>query len=214
MSVVSRTALILLFLLSVSSEAAMAHRVNLHALQQGRIVKVHAYWADGTDARDAVIKAIDSNGKTVSQGITDSDGICMFSLPRAGVYSLVFDAGMGHRAESSLEYKLPEDLKSSASGNSWGQAFAHPGPLQPCHEYIKSKAGSPASQCAIPDAMLRQIDAMLDRKLRPVLDELLVLRERDNRIRIRDITGGLGYILGIAGLALWFSARKERGKRR
>ncbi len=202
----------MLFLLVCSSGAAMAHRVNIHALQKGRVVQVHAYWVDGTDARDAELKAIDSNGKVAFQGITDKDGVCMFSLPRAGVYRLVFDAGMGHRAETSLEYSLSEDLKSSSMENSVAEAHASLTPRQQGTELQKSGAASGTSDCTIPDAVLTRIDAMMDRKLRPVLDELSALRERDNRIRIRDVTGGLGYILGIAGLAAWFSARKGNGK--
>ncbi len=211
----------LLFLLFFSVQTASAHRVNIHALQEGRVVKVHAYWVDGTDAQRAVLKAVDSNGKVVFQGITDDGGVCMFSLPQAGEYRLVFDAGMGHRAETLLEYRLPSDLKEF--GDEALASFPPDGPST--GEAVSSGGVSNAGvggrvhndrfrldSGKVPATLLMQIDAMLDRKLRPVLDELSGLRERDNRIRIRDVTGGLGYILGLAGFAAWFSARKRRSE--
>jgi len=217
MTVAPRVLVMLLLLLFFPVNSAVAHRVNIHALQEGRVVKVHAYWVDGTDAQRAVLKAVDTKGKVVFMGLTDDQGICMFSLPQAGKYSLIFDAGMGHRAETMLEYSFTSDLKESGdqvlaslapSGASKGEAVSG--------EVLSAGVGSSVDDkfsldsCKVPARLLRQMDAMLDRKLRPVLDELSGLRERQNRIRIRDVTAGLGYILGLAGFAAWFSARKRR----
>jgi nickel transport protein len=209
----------LLFLMFFSIKAAVAHRVNIHALQEGRVVKVHAYWVDGTDAQRALLKAVDTKGEVVFMGLTDDQGICMFSLPQAGKYNLIFDAGMGHRAETMLEYSLPSDLKVSED-----QVLASLAPSRASKGDAVSGGVSgagvdgsvddrfPLDGCKVPATLLRQIDSMLDRKLRPVLDELAGLRERNNRIRIRDVTAGLGYILGLAGFAAWFSARKRRSE--
>ncbi len=45
-------------------------------------------------------------------------------------------------------------------------------------------------------------------------DALRLLREDiarlENRIRLQDILGGIGYIVGLAGLAAWFMARRGR----
>ena len=219
MTVAPRVLVMLLLLLFFSVNSAVAHRVNIHALQEGRVVKVHAYWVDGADAQRAVLKAVDTRGKVVFMGLTDDQGVCMFSLPQAGKYSLIFDAGMGHRAETMLEYSFPSDLKVSGdqvlaslapSGASKGEAESGENSSAGVGGTVDN--GFPLDSCKLPASLLRQIDAMLDRKLRPVLDELSGLRERQNRIRIRDVTAGLGYILGLAGFAAWFSARKRRSE--
>jgi len=205
MKVMARMFFLLLLCLSVlPSKAVLAHGLSLHPLQQGQVVKVHAYWADGTNLQDGELKTYDQAGRLVFQGITDNRGICIFNLPRSGHYRLVVDAGMGHRAEAELEYVI-----SPAGGNtSVNEAFAATSPK----EYSGPGTSSEASRsvCVVPPAMLRQIDAMLDRKLRPVLEELSVLRERDSRIRLRDVIGGLGYIFGFAGLSVWFAAKNRR----
>jgi nickel transport protein len=61
------------------------------------------------------------------------------------------------------------------------------------------------------DPVLEQaIERVLARQIHP-LREALVAAE--DRVRVQDILGGLGYILGLTGLGLWWSCRAGRRER-
>jgi len=52
------------------------------------------------------------------------------------------------------------------------------------------------------------IDRSLDRKLAPVFDKLA--EAADQGPRVRDVIGGIGCILGLVAVALYFSKRGKR----
>jgi len=52
------------------------------------------------------------------------------------------------------------------------------------------------------------IEATLDRKLKPLMDRITVLSE--DRISLSDILGGMGYIVGLVGLAAYVQYRRKR----
>lgn len=52
------------------------------------------------------------------------------------------------------------------------------------------------------------VERVVARQLRPLREELTAQGER---VGLRDVLGGIGYILGLAGLALWWRGRGGRG---
>lgn len=72
-----------------------------------------------------------------------------------------------------------------------------------------ASAISPTSPPPAPDTAL--LEAQIRQAVRA---ELLPLREQlateAERVRLRDVLGGLGYILGLVGLALWWRYRPRR----
>ena len=58
-----------------------------------------------------------------------------------------------------------------------------------------------------PEADLaRLVEQAVARQVRPLREELLACQEQT---RFRDVLGGLGYILGLAGLAAWWRVRPQ-----
>ena len=51
------------------------------------------------------------------------------------------------------------------------------------------------------------VEAAVARQIRPLREELLATRDA---LRLQDILGGLGYIFGLTGLALWWRSRRTR----
>jgi nickel transport protein len=51
------------------------------------------------------------------------------------------------------------------------------------------------------------IEAAVAQKLRPLQREIVELREE---IRLHDILGGIGYIIGIAGISFYFLGVRRR----
>ena len=61
---------------------------------------------------------------------------------------------------------------------------------------------------ALPDEIVGLLERAVAREVRPVLAELDRL---ENRIRFRDVIGGIGYIVGVMGLIALWKARAGKG---
>jgi nickel transport protein len=55
------------------------------------------------------------------------------------------------------------------------------------------------------------MERVIDRKLKPVIGMLVKLRENDEKPGFTEIVGGIGYIVGLMGVAMYLRRRfKER----
>ncbi len=57
-----------------------------------------------------------------------------------------------------------------------------------------------------PVAESGNIEAVVARQIRPVLERL---DRQEDALRLRDLIGGVGYILGLAGLVAWLRTRRD-----
>jgi len=177
---------VIILILFVICSQAHAHRVNLFAWYDGKMILAEGYFSGGTKAMNSKILVLDSGGKEVFHGMTDKKGKFSYKPPGNGEYRLVLEAGMGHRAEALVSVK---DIESEGTAPEAGQAAedAHKG--------------------TVANAELEQI---LDRKLNPIKEQLLRLAEQGDRICFRDVVAGLGYIAGLMGLAIYFTHRRRK----
>jgi len=58
-------------------------------------------------------------------------------------------------------------------------------------------------------ALTAAIERAVERQVRPLRSELAAAQAR---ARLQDVLGGVGYILGFAGLALWWRGRDSRSR--
>ncbi len=187
MSVASGFALIAV----LAAGDAEAHRLNVFAWDSGDLVRGEVYFADGTPVSGARIEAACPDGVVVFSGVSAIKGAFSFPAPCCSSVRIVADAGMGHRAETTLE--LAETLRSVPER---GET------LQP------SSVGIMRIDALTPSA----VEAILDERLEPIRQELARLARREDRVRLRDVVAGLGFISGAAGLALYLAAKRERKK--
>lgn len=61
------------------------------------------------------------------------------------------------------------------------------------------------------DRLPALVEAAIDRKLTPVLRQLRQMNERLNKPSLKDIVGGIGYIVGLVGIAAYIASRRRRG---
>lgn len=174
-------------LIAISSPA-YAHRVNLFAWYDGKMILADGYFSGGAKAMNSKILVLDSRGKEVFHGMTDKKGKFSFKPPGNGEYRLVLEAGMGHRTEALVSVK---GMESEGAAPEAGQAAenAHKGTVT-----ITST----------------EFEQILDRKLNPVKEQLLRLAEQGDRVSFRDVVAGLGYIAGLMGLAIYLAQRKRK----
>ena len=102
---------------------------------------------------------------------------------------------MGHRAEWPI---AKEELSSG------GQEPPRP-PVKPEPAAMSAAEATPAP----PDSqgIERAVERALDKKLAPVLK--MLVESRDPGPRLTDVLGGIGYILGLVGVAAFFKSRKS-----
>jgi len=196
-----RTVVPLLALLILWPGSCLAHGVNLFCWIQKDTVQCRARFSGGRAVHNGSWKVLDSSTQEkLLQGKTSSKGRFSFSPPRKARknrshLNVVCEASMGHRDSWLVRAK---DYISGVSEKEKEQGFA---------AAEESAAEKPESVKVIRDERLRSI---LRQELSPLRKELAELRE--NRISIRDVLGGLGYILGLFGIWAYTASRRESPK--
>lgn len=179
---------------------AEAHKVRLFAAAEGALVSGYGYFSGG-DRAQAVVVTAEAGGAMVYSGVTGDDGTFSFTATQRADHLIKLDAGDGHAASFTLRAaELPESLPGPAASNS----VAAPPPVAPV------KTASPAT--AMDDVRLAElVERAVARQVRPLREQLDAYEQTT---RWRDAAGGIGFIVGLAGLAYGVTARKREGKSR
>ena len=194
-----------------------AHRVNLFAWVEGDTVFVECRWPDGKTVHEGTIRVLDAGGTELLAGKADQEGNFSFKIPTQGELKIVLEAGMGHRAEWTISKK---ELAAASSGQPQVQP-AGPGKTvtkapvawrqqTPKPEPAPSLSGEAASGSRPVAADIEQaLERALDKKLAPIVRMLAESREQGPKLS--DVLGGIGYIIGLVGMAAYFKRKsKER----
>ena len=173
-------------LLLTSAPSAFAHRLKLFATLEGDMISGFAFFIGAGRAQDAEIAVRDDSGSELARLRTDGLGAFSWRATIPQTYRLTVDAGDGHVAEAAID----------------GQRFSGASSSDGLDETV------PAPSSAITQAQIeRAVDAAVARQMRPLLE---AYEKAEARLRFNDIMGGIGMIIGLAGLALWMSARRRR----
>jgi nickel transport protein len=99
-----------------------------------------------------------------------------------------------------------------AAGAALAQSAPAPDPPQPAAktEAPAVNAYPPAAASPLPAGIDQVIEKALDKKLAPIMRTLAEMQEQ--KIRLTDVLGGLGYIFGLVGVAAYFKSKKAGGR--
>jgi nickel transport protein len=174
---------------------AAAHSLHVFARVEGNVIRGEAYFRGRVPARQAKVAVFDPDGRRLAETTTDDEGAFVVAIRRRCDHRIVVDAGEGHRAEWIVSAaELPDDLSPATDV---GTLAAEPSP---------DESGPPPP----PAAGQRDLAAKLDALNRQMVELRKQIDEYEHRTRVRDVLGGLGYILGIAGAAYYVLARRGR----
>lgn len=180
---------------------ADAHKIKLFAVVDGEAIAGSVYFTGNVGARGVPIRVYDPEGRLVAETVSDGEGRFRLSVAGAFDHRLVADAGDGHRAE----FVVPQSEVGEPRGSAQGDAVALAGGV--------AAEGSPTPETrdqAVWQAraeLERMIEQALSRQITPLREQLAALEER---VLWRDVLGGIGYIVGLCGLAAWLLARHRR----
>jgi nickel transport protein len=189
---------------------SMAHKVNVFAYADGDAVQVECYFTRSQKVRHGKLTVTDlSTGEKLFEATTDEQGLFRFQPDTAFLktghgMNILLSAGEGH--QSDWEISAEELASLSPSGQSTGPQS----PTQGVSEAQPSQATSVSGTLVAPATEAAELEALIgkvmDAKLAPIKQSLAW--QQDNSPNLRDIIGGIGWIIGLLGLATYMKYRR------
>ncbi len=185
------------------ARTALAHKIHVFATVEGEEVRGEVYAPGGAAIVGATVTATDPAGRRLGQTTTDAEGRFQFTPRVRCDWRLVADAGEGHIAE----YTVPgEEFPQSLPGGTPGRQPAAALPPSPPATAPRENA-RPPDEGALPAEIVERIGGV-ERQLTALRKEL---DQQRNQLRFGDVVGGVGYILGMGGVAFYFLGLRRTG---
>lgn len=199
-----------LVLILSGAEPAFAHKLLVFATADGATIEGQAYFAGGQPARGARVQVLAADGTPLAELTPDAEGRFTYQARTAAEHRIVADGADGHRAE----WRIGADELAGAVGGAAAVAVAAPAtagpaaaaPARDAATDVPPAADAANSTVAAPSpALIAAIERAVARQVRPLREELAAAQAR---ARLTDVLGGIGYIVGLTGLALWWLRRR------
>ena len=185
-------------LIALLSLPAQAHRLNVFASTDGAVIRGSVYFQGMTAASKAPVTVLDPEGALIAQMVADDAGRFAFEAARRVDHHIVADLSDGHRATFVVPAaQLPPSLPAPSL----------PAPAE-ANNGATATTGAEATPQAEPSAAAIEaiVEAAVARHVGPLREQIAAY---EDKIRWRDVLGGIGYIVGMTGLAFYFLARRR-----
>ncbi len=176
---------------------AIAHKVMVFAWVEGNTVYTESKFSGGKKVNKGQIIVYDQQGNQLLKGETNQKGEFSFKVPEKTTLKIVLQAGMGHRGEWTLP---AEEIEEAASS----QIEAAP-PVETEAEKAQNQM-QPVSGINT-EEIQAAMEKALDKKLKPIYKMLAESRKQGPTVT--EIFGGIGYIIGLMGIAAYFKYRRK-----
>jgi len=188
---------------------AWAHKVMIFAWVEGDTIHTQSKFSGGKRAKNSTVVVYDKEGNQLLEGKTDEKGAFSFKVPKQTDLKIALKASMGHLAEWTIPVEEIAAVLDEAQGSPPEvEVQVTPKEATPLTE--TKTAAEPPAPAAV--GLSRQeaealIDESLDRKLAPIVKMLADQVGRGPTVS--EVLGGIGYIFGLAGVALYFLSRRK-----
>ena len=178
-----------------------AHKVQMFAYAEGENVIVEGYFADGKKAMKSEVVVYNPSGTELLRGRTDDSGQFTFKAPEKTDLRIVVDAGMGHKTE----YTLPAGELHIEGGNKTA------GVVTAKKEKTKEDKVSVSQTSRLDDAQIQAIvekavEKSVGEAIKPLVRSFTEMQQKNS---LTTIIGGIGYIMGLMGIVLYFKSRRR-----
>ncbi len=186
---------------------AQAHRVIVFAYAENGQIHVEGSFPGGKPAQNVSVVVASPSGTTFLEGRTDDQGRFSFPFPGTAVAErsdllIVLDAGLGHKAQWTVpadEYLAGGQAQAPSAKPSEPPApsatASEPAPVQP------RASGVTMDEEALARLVADMVDARLESRLGPLTH--LLDKAFQQGPGLVEVFGGLGWIIGLAGLYAW-----------
>lgn len=231
-------ALALPLLLLLSAGPARAHKVNIFAYVDGADIVTDSFFSKDSKVISGKVNVLDAKtGEVLASGVTDAKGGLTLPVPRQAIESghdlkLVLVAGEGHQGDIMVRASEFAALRAAGAAAPKADASApqaRPGQKAEPKPAAKGQPASPApsapatpaaqaAPAALDEAALRRIvaeavaqsvDQAVESRLAPV--KRLLAENVQKGPGPTEIAGGIGYIVGLFGIAAYAASRRKGG---
>lgn len=197
-----------LVLLSTLGSPALAHKLQVFAFAEGASIGGSAYFAGGGAASGARIEVLDGEGNTLAELAPDGEGRFIYAAQAPVDHLFRAITGDGHQAE----WRVPAAELAAGFGSEGSITEKAERPnrsdVSVIVETDTSSTSAPPVTTLNPE-LESAIERAVARQVRPLREQLVAA---EDRIRFQDILGGIGYIMGLTGLAFWWTSRRRSGQ--
>ena len=190
-------------LLALHAGPGMAHRLNVFAFADGSTIVGSAYFSGGGAPAGAAVTILGPDGAALGETVTDEAGAFSFEAEQRTDHRISVETADGHAADFLMAAtELPAGLPTpNGVMSTRAVAVSEAGTREPT-----GIAG--AAESAIDEAALEALVARaVQQQIRPLREQLLAYGDR---VRLNDILGGIGYIVGIFGAAAYLLSLRRR----
>lgn len=226
----AKNSLLCIFMVAVlvlaGSLPAQAHRVNVFAWLEGDRVVVECAFSRSQPINNGQVTVYDNvTNRELLQGRTDATGHFSFRVPeivREGHgLRIEINAGQGHVSDWVMAADELYEAAALTAGFDRAQIAENnlaekPGApaVRPAHRQLPPQQGQNIVQPtanipmpATPDHVRQIVNESLDAKLAPIHKHMAAMENRG--AGIVEIFGGIGWIIGLVGLWLYFRGRRK-----
>ncbi len=226
---------LLVFIFLLIPLTCFAHKISAFVDVEGNKITVYSYFNDGTPIKHGEVDVYNEDtNRLVLKGKTNEQGEFTFTVPAKANYKIVVTAELGHRAvayvkedEITIERKTSsapvsgkeksgskESLKTTGKAtkkvSNQSQASSEAPQKQEITTSLKTIAYSGISKAELEKVVRKVVKEELKAELKPLRMELLSIEEAMSKPSLRDIIGGLGWVLGIFGAAGLILSRRNK----
>jgi nickel transport protein len=203
---------LLFVVLWLPPSVSQAHKVRIFAFGEGKSIVGETAFSGGREPKDSEIIVQDAvGGKTLFTSRTDDQGGFRFPIPpeaRQGRLDLriIINVGDGHRGEWLLAAE-----EYLTGGEDESVALDNPADLGNQEKSVMPSAPTAGMDMAaqtIPlneNLIRRVVEEAMNKKIGPV--KRMLAQSQDHGPSFHDILGGIGYILGLTGIAAYFKSK-------
>lgn len=207
LSKITITLCLLLSVFCLQPPDSQAHKVRIFAYAEGNTISGETAFSGGRTPKNAEIIIEDAaSAKKLLTCRTDAQGLFHFPIPEEARQDrmnlrIIINVGDGHRGEWLLE--AAEYLPDSTSK------------LPPAEKQESvaetSSSNIPTKSIPVDEELLRRVvEEALDTKLSPIMR--ILVKSQNKGPRLQDILGGIGYILGLAGIIAYINSKNGEKK--
>ena len=207
---------------SLTAAPVEAHRLNVFAWLENNEIMVECNYGNKRPVIDAQVTILDKDtGQTLTRGTTDNTGHFAFAVPQVirDGHTLAIDvnAGDGHRSEwimpaselygaASLSAGFKQEAIEEATQNPAVRESPASVQMSPSPNMPQAMGPRPGSQIG-PEHLRIMIRDEMEQQLAPIR-RTLASQSADGP-GVAEIIGGLGWIVGLTGIVLFFLGRRR-----
>jgi nickel transport protein len=182
--------------------------VNVFAWVEGDTIYVESKFSGGKKVKTGKVVVMDPQGAELLSGFTNDQGEYSFKVPQQSDLKIVIVAGQGHQGQWTIRASELRGLTAETRTEAGAEKAMSSERQQAVARKFKNPEAAGSGAGLKPQELEAVIESVLDRKLKPITSMLADMRQEGPSIA--DIFAGIGYILGLAGIAAYVHNRKKK----